>query len=67
MSRILSLVLLVVGLVLLVTGLNAHDSILSTAKEAVTGTPTDRSIALIVVGLAGVLIGGLGLFTRRNN
>lgn len=64
MNKPIALALLVVGVVLLIFGLNAGDSIASTAKEAVTGTPTDRSIWLIVLGVIGIISGGLSLIAR---
>ena len=66
MNRIVYLAILVVGVILLVFGLNAHDSIVSGAKEAMTGAPTDKSIWLLVLGVAGIIIGGLGTLFRRN-
>ncbi len=66
MNKPLSLALLVVGIVLLASGINAHDSVASSAKEAVTGTPTDKSIWLIVVGIVGSLVGGFNALFRRN-
>ena len=65
MNRIVFVAILVIGVVLLVFGINAHDSIASNAKEAVTGTPTDKSIWLIVLGIAGIIVGGLGAMIRR--
>jgi Mn2+/Fe2+ NRAMP family transporter len=67
MNKALSIALLLVGVVLLVFGINAHDSLASTAKEAVTGAPTDKSIWLIVLGLIGVIVGGLSSFFGRSN
>ena len=66
MNRSISFAILVIGVVLLIFGLNAGDSIASSAKEAVTGTPTDKSIWLIVGGIAGIVIGGLGSLFRRD-
>lgn len=66
MNRAVSLAILIVGVILLMFGLNAHDSIVSSAQEAVTGTPTDRSIWLIVLGAVGIVIGGLGTLVRRD-
>jgi len=66
MNRSISLAILLIGIVLLIFGLNAGDSIASNAKEAVTGTPTDKSIWLIVGGIAGIVIGGLGTLFRRD-
>jgi uncharacterized protein involved in exopolysaccharide biosynthesis len=65
MNRPAFLALLVIGIVLLVFGINAHDSVASNAKEIVTGTPTDKSMWLIVGGIAGIIIGGLGSLFRR--
>jgi uncharacterized membrane protein YidH (DUF202 family) len=65
MNRPVSLAILVIGVVLLVFGINAHDSVVSSAKEAITGTPTDKSLWLIVLGIAGIIVGGLGSLFRR--
>jgi hypothetical protein len=66
MNKALSIAILVVGVVLLIFGINAHDSLASSAKEAVTGSPTDKSIWLIVLGLIGIILGGLTSFFGRN-
>ena len=67
MSKALSLALLVGDIILLVYGLNAGDSLASEAKEAVTGTPTDRSMILIILGAVGIIVGGFTAFARRRN
>jgi hypothetical protein len=67
MSKVLSFAILIVGIVLLVYGLNAGNSFLSETKEAVTGTPTDKSMALIIVGVIAIVVGGLSTFFRRSN
>ncbi len=67
MNKPLSVAILIVGIILLVFGLNAHDSVASSAKEAVTGTPTDKSLWLIVLGTIGIVTGGAGALFRRNN
>jgi Mn2+/Fe2+ NRAMP family transporter len=67
MNKALSIALLLVGVVLLVFGINAHDSLASSAKEVVTGAPTDKSIWLIVLGLIGIIVGGLSSFFGRSN
>ncbi len=65
MNKTISLVFLVVGIVLLVFGFNASNSVASNVSEAVTGTPTDRSMWLIILGVVGVVVGGLGFFAGR--
>ncbi len=65
MNKSVSILLLVAGIVLLIFGLNASDSVASSVSEAVTGTPTDRSMWLIVSGAVGIALGGFGLFASR--
>jgi hypothetical protein len=67
MNKFFSIAVLIVGIALLGYGLNAGDSIASQAKEAVTGNPTDRSMILIITGVAAIVIGGLSTFFRRHN
>lgn len=65
MNRAISIALLVVGIVLLIMGINASDSVGSEISEAVQGTPSSRSIWLIVLGAAAAIIGAVGLLRRR--
>jgi uncharacterized membrane protein len=65
MSRLFSVILLVLGIVLLVYGIDASNSVSSSVSQAVSGTPTNKSIWLIVVGVVGILSGGCGLFLMR--
>jgi hypothetical protein len=64
MNRPLSIALLVVGIILLVWGFNASQSVASDVSNAVTGTPTDRSVWLIALGALAALAGGIGLLRR---
>lgn len=64
--KALSLILLVVGGILLFYGFQSRDSIASTVNESITGSPTDRTLWLIGLGVAGVLFGGLGLLKKRS-
>jgi LPXTG-motif cell wall-anchored protein len=66
MSKIPSIAFLVIGIVLLVYGIDASNSVSSSLSNAVTGSPTDKSIWLIVLGVLGILSGGFGLFFRRS-
>lgn len=65
MNKITSLAIFAAGVVLLVFGLNSADSAASSISEVVNGTPTDRSIWLIVLGIIGLLSGAAGLFFGR--
>jgi hypothetical protein len=66
MPKLISLALIVAGIVLLVYGLNSSDSVSSSVSRAVNGTPTDKTIWLIALGVVGVIAGGCGIFTRRD-
>ena len=67
MSKIPSIAFLVIGIVLLVYGIDASNSVSSSLSNAVTGSPTDKSIWLIVLGVPRhPLAGGFGLFFRRS-
>ena len=64
MNKPVSLALLVVGIVLLIYGVSASDSIGSGFSRLFTGAPTDKTIGFLVgggvaaaVGLAGLLRG----------
>jgi LPXTG-motif cell wall-anchored protein len=65
MTKIPSIAFLTVGILLLVYGLNASNSFSSSVSQAVSGSPTDKSIWLIVLGIVGILSGGFGLFFRK--
>ena len=64
MNKALSIAILVAGIILLIFGINAHESITSEAKEAVTGTPTDKSLWLIISGVVAILVGGFSSLRR---
>lgn len=62
-SRVLGLVLLVVGVVLLAFGFNASDSVSDTISEGVTGRFTDTTMWYLIGGAALAVGGGaLALF-----
>lgn len=66
MNKAIGIALLVVGVILLVWGVNASDSIGSELSETFTGSPTDKSIWLIIGGVVSGITGlGLLLFTGR--
>ena len=61
MNKVLSLVLLVGGIILIIYGVNASNSIGSDFSRLFTGSPTDKSIWLLVGGIVAALIGAGGL------
>ncbi|MBL8874693.1 MAG: DUF3185 family protein [Phycisphaerae bacterium] len=52
------LILVVVGVILLVLGIQASNSFASDVSRVFTGNPTDRSVWLIVGGVVAILVGG---------
>lgn len=57
--RVIGIALLAGGIVLLVFGLNASQSLASDVSEAFTGSPTDRSVWMLVSGSVAVIAGGI--------
>jgi len=66
MPKIASLAILIVGVILLVYGLDAHGSVSSSISQAVSGTPTNKSIWLIALGSIGIVVGGFGCIFRSS-
>lgn len=62
-QRILGFVMLLVGLGLLIFGLNATDSVTETVKEGITGRYTDKTTWYILSGAAVSLVGLLLSFS----
>lgn len=64
MNRVLGLVLLAVGLVLLVFGINSTQKVPEQAIEKISGKFTDNTMFYIIGGIACVVAGGA--ITWRN-
>lgn len=67
MNRIISLGLLVCGVVLMVYGFSAADSIGSSFSRFFSGSPTDKSIWLLIGGTVTSAIGVAGLVRGSPN
>jgi hypothetical protein len=61
MNKIISLALLVGGIVLIIYGINASDSIGSSFSRFFTGSPTDKTMWLIIGGTAASVVGLVGM------
>ena len=61
MSRLIFIALLVAGLVLIVYGVNASESISSDFSRLFTGSPTDKTIWFLLGGIAAAGLGISGL------
>ncbi len=65
MNKAIGLALLAVGIVLLVFGINASDSVSSDVSRTFTGSPTNKAMWLILGGAASVITGGVLSFAGR--
>ncbi len=66
MQSVGGIALLVVGVVCIVFGMQASASLGSRVSELFTGAPSDRTIWLLVAGVAAAIIGlGMLLAGRR--
>jgi H+/Cl- antiporter ClcA len=64
MNRAIMLAILVVGVVLGIYGIAASESLSSDVSRFFTGSPTDRTMWLLIGGLAAIVFGGGGLLLR---
>lgn len=62
MSRLISFAFLILGVVLIIYGVSASESISSDFSRLFTGAPTDRTLWLFCGGLIACLIGLYGVF-----
>jgi hypothetical protein len=61
MNKPISLALLVGGIILIVYGVSASDSLGSGFSRFFTGSPTDKTMWLLIGGAAASVIGAAGL------
>ena len=61
MNKILSLALLVSGVILIIYGINASNSVGSGFSRMFTGSPTDKTIWFLLGGVVLAAIGAGGL------
>ena len=57
MNKAIGLALLVVGVVLLVYGIDASNSVSSSVSRTFTGSPTDKTMWMLLGGIAAVIVG----------
>jgi hypothetical protein len=67
MNRSISFVLLIVGVILIVYGVSASDSIGSGFSRFFTGSPTDKTLWLLIGGTAAAVIGLVGVLRGSSN
>jgi len=57
MNKLISLILLILGIVLIVYGVSASNSLGSDFSRLFTGSPTDKSIWMLIGGVVAAVIG----------
>ncbi|PSJ16542.1 DUF3185 family protein [Nitrosomonas supralitoralis] len=65
MNKGISVALLIVGVLLVVWGVSAYDSASSEVSQALTGSPTNKAIWLLVGGIIAGVIGLFGVLRER--
>jgi len=61
MNKPISLALVVAGIILIIYGVSASDSIGSSFTRFFTGNPTDKTMWLLIGGAAATVVGAVGL------
>ncbi len=64
MNKGIGLALLVVGIVLIILGASASDSVSSGVSRAFTGAPTNKTLWLLLGGAASAVAGAVLTFRR---
>ena len=65
MYKMFGLALVAIGVVLLILGFSAGDSIGSQFSRFFTGNPTDKTIWLVLGGIVSIIVGTGGLMYSR--
>ncbi len=59
MRRAIGLALLAAGVLLLILGISTADSLSSELSEFFTGSPSDKAVWMLVLGVAALIAGGV--------
>ena len=62
MNKIVSVVLLAVGILLIILGINASNSFNSDVSRFFTGNPTNQTVWMLIGGIIACGVGLFGLF-----
>jgi len=67
MNKPISIALLAAGVVLIVLGINAGNSVSSSFSRFFTGSPTDKAVWMLVGGIVMGIVGifGLGIGSKK--
>jgi len=62
MNTIVSIALLIVGVLLIILGVSASESFSSDVSRFFTGSPTNKTVWLLIAGVGTASIGLFGMF-----
>ena len=62
MNKLISLAILAGGVVLVIYGISASESFSSDVSRFFSGSPTDKTIWLLVGGIVAIIVGLAGFF-----
>ena len=66
MNKLISLAILAGGIVLVIYGVAASESFSSDVSRFFTGSPTDKTIWLLLGGIVAIIIGLVGLLRGQH-
>ena len=66
MTKTISLAILAGGIVLIILGIDAYNSAGSDVSRLFTGSPTDKTMWLLVGGIVAIVIGLAGLLRGQH-
>lgn len=67
MSKAIFLALLAAGMILIIYGISESDSLGSDISRFFTRSPTDKTIWLLIGGIAAAVVGARGLIRGRDS
>lgn len=67
MNKLVSLILLAGGIILIVYGIGASDSLSSSFSRFFTGSPTDKTMWLLIGGVVATVVGLGGLLSNSKS
>ena len=67
MNKGIGIALVIVGIMLIMFGINASDSFSSEVSRFFTGSPTDKAMWLLIGGVAATIIGSVMSFKKIKN
>jgi len=66
-NKLIAVVILAMGIALVIYGVSASESFSSDVSRFFTGSPTDKSIWLLIGGIVAVAIGLFGLLRGQRD